>query len=80
MKTEIACGRTFEVMEPGDQPATKDPYMMIFWAEEEKLGGVLALVDLLHQKDREIQSWKDANDRAVELYEKRNRRDTGIGN
>lgn len=37
--------------DPGDSPAAKDPYMMIFWQEEEKLNGVLALVELLHSKD-----------------------------
>jgi chromosome segregation ATPase len=67
MKEEIACGRIFTVDEPGDQPATKDPYLLIYWEQ-----GVHKLVDLLHKKDREIEAWQNANDRAMELYEKRN--------
>jgi hypothetical protein len=44
-----------------------DPYLQLFFKKD-----ALALVDLLHEKDREIESWKNANDRAMELYDKRN--------
>lgn len=67
-KTEIACGRVFEVAEPGDRPAVTDKYLLTYWEG----GGVQALVDLLHAKDRELASWQTIHDQAVELAEKRN--------
>jgi hypothetical protein len=49
---------------PGDRPATKDPYLLIYWEQ-----GVHSLVELLHQKDREMEEWIKIHDRAIEFGE-----------
>lgn len=51
--------------DPGDTPATTDPYLQLYWTE-----GVHRLVELLHSRDREIEAWKGIYDEAVTLGEK----------
>lgn len=59
MKEKICC-------EPGDSPATTDPYLQLYWTE-----GVHKLVELLHSRDRELKSFQIIYDMAVEYLNKK---------